>query len=62
MAKTEVPTYDRVFEWEKNPKRLHLNGKPCRVLAYGATRHSTLVEFETGERVVTSARALRSKT
>lgn len=66
MAKTETDEpkaligegpFDRVYRWKNNPKREHLFGKYCRVLAYGTTRHSVLLEFEDGERVVTSIRA-----
>jgi hypothetical protein len=51
--------FDRVYRWKNNPKRKHLVGKPCRVLAHGTTMHSVLVEFEDGERVVTARRAVQ---
>lgn len=49
--------FDRVYKWKNNAKRKHLFGKPCRILAHGTTRHSVLLEFEDGERVVASRRA-----
>lgn len=51
--------FDRIYHWKNNPKRVHLKGRFCRILAHGTTKHSILVEFEDGERVVTSARAVR---
>lgn len=57
-AKTTAP-FDRVYHWKNNPTRLRLNGKACRILAYGASKHSVLLEFEDGERIVTSVRAVR---
>ena len=53
--------FDRVYHWGNNPKRKHLKGKFCRVLGYGTTMHSVLVEFEDGERVITSVRAVRRR-
>lgn len=57
MASTETPVYDRVFVSKK--RKPELNGKPCRIIVYGATRHSVLLEFENGERVIAWARAVR---
>jgi hypothetical protein len=51
--------FDRVYRWGNNPKRAKLNDKRCRVLAKGSTLNAILVEFEDGERVITSWRALR---
>lgn len=56
----EIP-FDRVYYWKNNPKRLRLNGKACRLLARGTSMHSVLIEFEDGERVITSRRAIRKK-
>lgn len=53
--------YPYVFSWKNDPKRASLFGRRCRVLDRGTTLRSVLVEFEDGERVVTSARALRRK-
>jgi hypothetical protein len=48
-----------VFAWGNNPRTAELKGRRCVVLARGAMA-SVLVEFlDTGERVVTSRRALR---
>lgn len=58
---TEIPVYDRVFVSKKNSKRKHLQGQNCRILGYGSTRHSVLLEFEGGERVIASVRAIRKK-
>lgn len=54
-AKAQV--YDRTYRWKKNPERMHLVGKHCRVIAHGTSMHSVLLEFEDGERVITSRRA-----
>lgn len=54
--------FDRIYHWKNNPTRLRLQGRRCRVLARGTTRHSVLVEFEDKERVITSARAIRKLT
>ena len=61
MPTTKAPSYDTVYVSTSIPKRMHLCGKLCRVLGYGATRHSVLLEFENGERVIASARAIRKK-
>lgn len=50
--------FDRVYVWANNPKRAAYRGRRCRVIARG-TLGSVLVEFEDGERTVTSARAVR---
>jgi hypothetical protein len=50
-------TYDRTYRWKNNSKRAHLVGRHCRVIAHGTTMHSVLLEFEDGERVITSRRA-----
>ncbi len=50
-------TFDRTYRWKNNPKRAHLVGKHCRVIAHGSSMHSVLLEFEDGERVITSRRA-----
>lgn len=49
--------YDRIYRWRNNPVRDHLYRKRCRVIANGSSGHSVLLEFEDGERVVTSQRA-----
>jgi hypothetical protein len=48
-----------VYAWGNNPRRAELKGRECVVEARGGMR-STLVRFvDNGERVITSARALR---
>ena len=51
--------FDRIYRWKNSERRQELYGKRCRVLAKGSTMRSVLVEFEDGERVICSARALR---
>ena len=46
------------YAWGNNPKRAKLKGRKCKLLVSGKMG-SVLVEFENGERVVTSRRALR---
>jgi len=46
------------YAWKNNPRRRELYGRRCRVLARGKLG-TVLVEFENGERVTTSGRALR---
>ena len=48
-----------VYAWGNNERRAHLKGRLCRIVAAGTRMHSVEVEFENGERVVTSMRALR---
>jgi hypothetical protein len=61
-------TFPYVFAWGNNPRRTELKGRRCRILARGLVvrfrgkrwgTRSVLAEFENGERVVCSARALR---
>jgi hypothetical protein len=51
-------TFEYVFAWRNNARRAALHGRRCRVLASGSLG-TVLVEFENGERVTTSRRALR---
>ena len=46
------------YSWKNNPVRASLYGKACRILACG-TRGTVAVEFENGERMYVSRRALR---
>lgn len=51
-----------VYAWGNNPRRAELKGRRCVVEARGSMR-SVLVRFlDNGERVVTSARAVRRAT
>jgi hypothetical protein len=47
-----------VYVWRNNARRATLYGRRCRLIATGAMG-TVLVEFEDGERVTTSRRALR---
>jgi len=47
-----------VYAWRNNERRAALFGRRCRVVAAGAMG-TVLVEFEDGEKVTTSRRALR---
>jgi hypothetical protein len=48
------------YAWGDNPRRAQLKGRLCVVVADGGKMRTVLVEFpDTGERVATSARALR---
>jgi hypothetical protein len=58
LVDSDAP-FDRIYRWKNNPARARLNGRRCRILAVGKSKLSALVEFEDGERVVTSIRALR---
>lgn len=53
------PSFNKVFGWKNNPVRAKLFGKRCRIVHAGSTMRSVLIEFEDGERVITSRRALR---
>lgn len=48
------------FGWGNNSRRADLKGHACRVLTKGRMR-SCLIEFENGERIITSQRALRGR-
>jgi hypothetical protein len=56
-----LANYDHLYIWGNNEKRATLKGRPCRILARGTMR-SVMVEFEDGERVICSHRALRRRT
>jgi len=56
---TKTDPFNKVFGWKNNPKRAKLFGKRCRIIEVGSTMRSVLVEFEDGQRVITSRRALR---
>lgn len=51
--------FDRVYGWKNNERRQELHGRRCRVLVRGSTMNAYLVEFESGEKVIVSRRALR---
>lgn len=49
-----------MYVWGNNEKRATYKGRACRILARGTMR-SVLIEFENGERTITSERAIRRK-
>lgn len=56
--------YPYTWAWAKWPRSTWSEagirkGQPCRVLARSTRMNSVLVEFEDGERVITSANGLR---
>jgi hypothetical protein len=55
-----VSRFDQIYFWKNNDRRRELKGKRCRVIAVGSTKHSVLLEFEDGTRVITSRRAIRN--
>lgn len=58
VTKLTDVTFDRVYRWRNNLKRMRFYGRRCRIIEQGSTMRSVLVEFEDGERIVTSIRAL----
>lgn len=50
--------FDRIYVWGNNAKRARFKGRACRVVAR-AKMNSVLLEFEDGERLVTSRHAIR---
>ena len=56
----KLSAYDHVYVWGNNAKRAAYRGRACGVVARGRMR-SVLIEFENGERTVTSARAIRRR-
>ena len=59
MAARTKARFDRVYRSKSNPKMLHLHDRRCRIIEYGSTRHAVLVEFDSGEREITSRQAVR---
>jgi len=51
-------SFDYIFYWGNNERRADFKGQLCRVIRHGRM-HSVLVEFQNGERLITSERALR---
>lgn len=47
------------YAWGNNPRRSALKGRKCVVLSRGGMRSVLVMFIDTGERVVTSYRALR---
>ena len=55
----EVLKYPFVYAWKNNERRSEFKDKPCRIIARGSRMHSVLIEFEDGQRIVTSAWAIK---
>lgn len=51
-------TYPLVYAWGNNPRRALFKGRRCRIICTGALG-SALIEFEDGERTVSSRQAVR---
>lgn len=49
-----------IYKFRNNERRAELYGRECKILAKGKM-NSVLIEMENGERVITSANALREK-
>ena len=47
-----------IFCWKNNPVRARFYKKKCRIVCRG-TMNSCLLEFENGERIVTSRNSIR---
>lgn len=54
----ESMRYGYRFAWKNNPRRAELFGRRCRIVRSGRLG-SVLLEFDNGEQVVSSRRALR---
>jgi len=48
------------YRWGNNEKRATMKGRACRIVAKGK-KGSVLIEFENGQREITSYRAIRRK-
>jgi hypothetical protein len=48
-----------VYAWGNNPRRADLKGRTCVLLAVGAMGSALVAFVDTGERVLTSRRAIR---
>lgn len=53
-----VEAMTHLYVWGNNAKRATMKGRTCRVLARGG-KGSILVEFENGQREITSRYAVR---
>lgn len=50
--------FQYIYSWQNNPKRETFKGRKCRILASGKMG-TCMLEFENGEKTITSRRALR---
>lgn len=53
-----MTSYSHVYRWGNNEKRATFKGRRCRIVTRGRMR-SILIEFENGEKIVTSERAVK---
>ncbi|MCI0562135.1 MAG: hypothetical protein MN733_26915, partial [Nitrososphaera sp.] len=53
---SEKLEFQFLYTWGNNTRRATYKGRHCRILAFGRMR-SVLIEFENGERTITSQRA-----
>ena len=60
QATSDLNDYPYYYAWGNNAVRAAFKGRRCRVVARGAM-NSCLLEFENGERLVTSCNALRRR-
>lgn len=51
-----------VYAWGNNERRAALKGRPCVVLARGRMRTVLIQMVDTGEKLTTSARAIKRRT
>lgn len=51
--------YEYVFHWRNTEERKRLFGRRCRIVTMGKQLKTVLIEFEDGEKIVVSQRALR---
>ena len=57
----QAPDFPYVYAWGNNERRAEFKGKRCRITATGTSMRSVEVEFENGDRLITSRRALRGR-
>jgi hypothetical protein len=55
MSSHQFPYF---YAWANNPKRATMARRPCRIVATGKMG-SVMIEFQNGQREITSRRALR---
>lgn len=51
--------FDRTYHWSGNREHLRFHRRICRFVAKGSSGRAALIEFEDGERIVTSIRTVR---
>lgn len=53
-------TFPYCYSWKNNSKRARFFGRRCRIVSAGK-KNTVCIEFENGERTITSRRALRKE-